>query len=249
MSAFSNAVLALSPSSYWRFDSGSPLADSGSGGQTLTAVGSPSQAASLVPGEAAAANSAYDLNGTSQYLQAGDVYEFTGEIDWTLAYWIRSDDTTGFRRILEKRDTVSPNAGWYVYQSGGGNVTLDVDFGATVEGMTDGPVMPAATAVWIVITWVDSTNTMSLYQNGSLFGTETSWTTAPGFPASSTSLFTIGASSSGTSPMDGVIDDVAVWSGTALSSTQIGNLWTAANTSIEKQAFYGYRRRMVGGRR
>jgi Concanavalin A-like lectin/glucanases superfamily len=229
VSQWSDAVLALSPSSFWRFESASPLADSGSGGQTLTATGSPSQVPSLVPSEQGVANNAYSLNGTTQYLQAGDVYEFTGEIDWTLSWWLDADDTSGFRRILEKRDATGTFPGWTIYTNdSNAAVTFDLDYGATTEGMTEASSVWPTQTQWRVITWVDSTTSMRQYVNGSLIGTKSSWSIAPGFPSSGTSLFTIGATSSGGDPKaDGMIDDVAVWSGTALSGTQIASLWVA----------------------
>jgi hypothetical protein len=229
VSQWSDAVLALSPSSFWRFESASPLADSGSGAQTLTATGSPSQAPSLVPSEQGVANNAYTLNGSTQYLQAGDVYEFTGEIDWTIAWWFRSDDISGFRRMLEKRDAAGTNAGWTIYTNdAGAQMTFDVDFGASVEGMTEGLSAWPTQTQWRAITWTDSGGSMRQYVNGGLIGTKSSWTTVPGFPASGTTPFTIGATGSGGDPkFDGVIDDVAIWSGTALDATQINALWVA----------------------
>lgn len=232
MSAYSSAVLALNPNSYWRFSGASGLTDSGSGGITLTSIGAPIRASSIVPSENAVQDAAFKLD-VPQYFTAGDNYEFTGEVNWTMAWWMKIQSTTfgtGFQRVLEKRDTGGTNQGWLIY--GGGtaqNLQFDLDFGATVEGFGADAGLQVDRAHFVAYTWVDSTTTLTLYTDGAEIGTKTSWTTAPGFPASGTTPFTIGASGAGGAGFIGMIDDIAVWSGTALTGTQINNLWRTGN--------------------
>lgn len=231
MSAYSNAVLALSPSSYWRFVGTNALTDSGSGGLTLTSVGAPLRARSIVPSEGVIEDAAFKLD-SLQYFTAGDNYEFPGEINWTMMLWMRPDSGlfgTDFHRLLEKRDTGGTFPGWLIYGSGTNNLTFDIDFGATVEGLTTAGVITQGAPHFIVYTWVDATSTLTLYMDGFEVDTKSSWTTAPGMPASGTAPFTIGASSSGGNGFIGMIDDVAVWSGTALTAKQVENLWRTAN--------------------
>lgn len=229
MSTFSDAVLALSPNSYWRFEGASPLADSGSAGITLTGVGSPVRTTSLVPCEQRAADNAYDLNGSTMYLHAGNNYSFTGDIDWTVLWWQKIESGTfgsGFQRMFEKRDTAGNNPGYIYYGQGVGGVTFDIDFGSSVEGFGAGGDYAPDVVSFMGVTWEDSTTTLRFYKDGFEHDSDNTWTTAPGFP-STTANFLIGGSGSSGS-FAGVMDDFAVWSGTALSATQIRNLWISA---------------------
>lgn len=232
MSAYSNAVLALNPNSYWRFSGASGLTDSGSAGITLTSVGAPIRGRSLVPSENAVEDASFKLDGT-QYFTAGDNYEFTGEVNWTLMWWMRVEsDTfgTGFQRILEKRDTGGTNQGWLIYGGGApGQLQFDLDFGATVEGLGTAASLDRNEVHFVSYTWTDATTDLKVYVDGVEIDDKASWTTAPGFPASGTTPLTIGAAGNGTANLIAFIDDIAVWSGTALTATQIRNLFAAGS--------------------
>lgn len=227
MSAYSNAVLALNPSSYWRFTGTTPLADSGSGGITLTAIGAPIRGSSIIPSEGVVADSSYNVT-ASQYFTAGDNYEFVG-VDMTLAIWFRVDSSTfgsGFQRLLEKRDPGGTNPGWLLFGSGAGAVSFNVDFGATEAGFTGQVGADFGEVHFVVLTHVNATQTTTMYADGVSIGAKDDWATPP-FPASGTAAFAIGATSDGQLGFIGGVDDVAVWSGTALTATQVANLYAA----------------------
>lgn len=231
MSSFSSAVLALNPSSYWPFDGASPLADVGSNGFTLTATGSPTRVPSLIPCEQSAADSAYQLSGTGQYLQAGNHYDFSGGIDWTILFWILVESASfgsGFQRVMEKRDTADPFTGWLIYghTSPAHQLNLDVDGGAASDGFGWAADLATGAAHMIVHTWENSTTTLRAYRDGVPISSENAWTASL---AASTAEFTIGATSGGSNALGGRVDDVAVWSGTRISDAQIQNLWSAAH--------------------
>jgi Concanavalin A-like lectin/glucanases superfamily len=248
MSVYSDAVLSLNPTSYWRFTGASPLADSGSAGITLTAIDSPTRVPSIIPGEESAANGAYDLNGTSQYLHAGNVYDFSAGVDWTVLMWIKpeSDDfgAPTFRRMFEKRNTSAPNAGYTCYGVGASpsvQQRFDIDTGAAEDGRNTSEVPNISTdSVHLAgITYVHSTTTLSFYVDGSFLG---QWDDPLAFPAS-TADFAIGSTSGSDRWFLGVIDDVAVWQGTALNDSQMSVLWDAGNATAESGGLAWLRRR------
>lgn len=242
MSAFSDAVIALSPSSYWRFEGASPLADSGSGAITLTDVGTCLRAPSLVPCESSAADNAYDLNGSSMYLTGGNNYSFATDIDFTIALWFKPESASfgsGFQMLLAKRDTTGDLPGWLMYGSGTDpwDITFDFDMGVSSVGTTfPNANISQNTAYFLVFTWVDSTQTATLYVNGSSVGSDNTWSPVPG-AASTTGNLTIGAQTSAANKFNGVIDDVAIWSGTALSAGNVTTLWNASAATSSASYF------------
>jgi hypothetical protein len=258
MSVWTDAVLALSPNSFWRFEGASPLADSGSSGFTLTATGSPVRTTSLVPGEASAVDNAYDLDGsTMNFRVAGGVDDYYfADTDFTLSMWVKPESTptdfvNNFRRLMSKFDNI-PLHGWTMHFAGTA-ANPSIALGMQVSGfqeanITVSPAIVQDGVYWVVYTWVDSTTTATLYVNGTSQGSDSSWSPAPGLQNPSWDLY-IGTRSDSPSVarFNGVIDDVAIWKTTALSSTQIGDLWTAANDAgvAEKQTFLVSRRRTV----
>jgi hypothetical protein len=226
MSAYSDAVLALNPSSYWRFEQGAPLSDSGSGGVTLTAVGSPTGTSSLVPSEGPSGQRAYSLDGSS-YLTGGDNYSFAGDIDFTVAMWAKplsANFGSGFQRLMSKRVVGGDQTGWLIFGSGTDNITFDFDPGAGGnEGLTAGSTgLTNGTTKFLVWVWSDSTPKMFLYVDGAEFTTDITWTISP---VTQAGTLTLGGNSGGTALFVGVIDEVAVWSGTMLTAPQIANLY------------------------
>ncbi len=231
MSHYSDAVFALSPTSYWRYEAGA-LTDSGTAAITLTTTGTPAQTASIVPSENALAGEAYGLPSGVHYFTGTNAYSFTGEIDWTIKLWMRIDNATfgsGNSRLIVKKDTTGDFPGWTFQGQNVGELAFYIDFGATTESAIFAAGLQQGTTYFLLLTWVDSTTTLSLYVNGTLFGSDSTWTIAPGFPAT-TASFRIGASESGGSNFVGAVDDVAVWSGTALTAANATTLWEAGQS-------------------
>lgn len=208
-----------------------PLADSGSAGITLTAAGSPVRAPSLIPGEQSAVDNAYDLDGSSMFLTAGDNYDFVST-NFTIAMWLRVESTTfgsDFQRLVSKRETSGALTGWDLYGSTGGAVHWEWDEGAANDlSAAAGVGLDQNETHFIVVTWTDSTNTVSFYSDGTSIGSDSTWTGITPWATNTTQTFTIGAQSNGNRKFAGVVDDVAVWSGTALSGATITALWDAA---------------------
>ena len=236
MSAFSDAVLALSPNSYWRFTGASPLVDSGSAGITLTTSGTPVRAPSLVPGEAAAANNAYDLDGgANNFFQAGDNYDLNtawGSVKFTLLMLFNTDSFAAANRLLEKRVQSGNTEGWYFHLTAGGsdNLTFVMRYAdATEDAQTYNTTLVAGTAYMVAVTLDSAIPEQKLYINDGLIGTRSSFQNKT-LPNTAVNLF-IGADGSGTSRFAGVVDEVAIWSTVALNQTQITTLWAAANTA------------------
>lgn len=233
MSTFSTAVLALSPDSYWRFEGASPLADSGSARITLTAVGSPARTTSLIPCEAAAADNAYDLDGTNMYFTVGNNYGFDaafGTQKFSVMWWFKLESDTfgsGFQRVMEKQDAADASKGWSIIGANTpGDLFVAFDQGATDETTTIDCNFSNGDTKFVVMTWDSSVPEFKTYIDGSLFATDnTGWTVA--IPTTAVDM-AIGARNTGANKFNGVIDDVAIWDGTVLSSTNVSDLWSSA---------------------
>ena len=158
---WANAVLALNPTSYWRFRSGAPLLNHGTAGDTLTAVGSPSQIASLIPSDAES-SSAYRAQrdiavpstpktcSTCCQPPTGRCRAGSGS---TTRLFTAS---ASFLRLFEKRQNNSANNGWHLYGGGHGYPPATTFDWINASGATEGHGIdsrPHRGARWIVFTW------------------------------------------------------------------------------------------------
>lgn len=241
MSAWSDALLAHNPNSFWPFGGASPLADAGSAGITLTAVGSPVRVPSLVPGEAGAVDSAYQLDGSTAYFTAGDNYDFDN-VDFSIGIWVKPQSAnfgSGFQRLFNKRETSSPLTGWTCYGSTGGAIHWEWDEGANNDlSGAAGVGLAENQTRFIVMTWTDSTNAMAFYSDGAHIGTDSAWSGITPWATATTALFAIGATSGGGNKLQGTVDDPFVIVGTVLSAAEVLSLWDAANELPEKETTY-----------
>lgn len=255
MSDYSDAVLALSPDSYWRFEGASPLADLGSAGITLTAVNAPTRVPSIIPCETGEADGAYMLNTAStQYFHAGDNYDFSAAADWCILQWARfpSDFGSSFRRLFEKRDVAGGNAGYRVYGVGTSpnmQQRYEVDPGGGAGGedganTSETPNFVAGQVHMSAMSYTTSDGRVHYYRDG----INLAFWPATFTPGASTANLCFGASSAGGNQWDGEMDDIAVWEGTIPDDTDIADLWTIGSTVPEKQSFFMSRRRSVGRR-
>lgn len=232
MSAYDDAILALSPSSYYPSSDG---VDAGANGWDMTLVNSPVAVNSIVPSEDGAANGALQFD-NSNWAHIGDHYAF--QDNWSICYWFRPEQTgsfSGFRRLFEKRDTVAPNVGilGFFYPDGIDNQTmyfsLEHDLGASVEGQTVVPNLRCGSVYFITHVWDDTASDPSLmmYYNGRSLGPANNYNA--NMSAAWAGDFTIGAPSGGgpdnTTRTIGTIGKFAIWDGVKLTAAQIATLW------------------------
>ncbi len=230
LGTYNDAVLALSPSSYWMDDSGQ---DYGSNAFDLTHTGSPASVASILPSESGRLLSAREY-GASKVSQAGDNYSFFGVGQWSIVFWMKPTAAFGaFPRVLEKRNTAGNFDGWMLYGSGGGNITFDYDPGTGAdEGRTIAASIDNGEVHMIAITFDDtpSPDIQRFYFNGVELDTKNDWTFDPKTIAS-TGQFSIGATSGNSANFSGIVEKVAVWSGTLLSAATILSLYNTGSTA------------------
>lgn len=219
--SYSSTVLGLSPLRYYRLGetSGTTVIDSSSSAQNGTYVGSPTlNSPGLLAGDS---NTAVVLNGSSQYATIPTTGLPSGNGAWTMAALANPTNSAGGGALCSIGDATSGNghlavlaqngsSGWQVFIWGGTVVTG----GTAVAGIAH-----------LVVATYDGIN-LRVYVDGSLVAGPT----APGItPSIGSGHANIGAlfSTSLAAFFSGTVDEVAIW-GSALTATQIGNLWAAA---------------------
>jgi hypothetical protein len=188
---------------YWSLDEASGTRVDATGrGNDLTPVGTPGSAAGTV-------GSAVDLSSGNSLSRASGADVSPGNVDFTLAFWVRFDAIPGAADVLGK---------W----AGGGQLEYDVylpgpfnhlQFICSTTG-SDFPAVAAATfgllsaTTWyFVVAWHDAAaNTLNIQVNN---GAVDSAPHAGGVFQGSTALL-LGGSNFG-APMDGRLDEVALW--------------------------------------
>lgn len=168
---------------------------------------------------------AVSLDGVNDYVNVGDVYDFSGTASFSAEAWINRG-TVGaaseFRRILSKDTWVAPKQGWdmqVVPDSSSDpaqrqTIYFERKAGGTAIGVYGTTKTVAGTWYHVVATYDGSTE--RLYVNGALEGTATTSMSMP----DTTLPLRIGAASASSDYFDGQIDEAAVYN-VALTPAQI----------------------------
>lgn len=231
MSVYDDVVTALAPSSYYPTSDGIDAVSN----VDMTLIGSPVAIPSLVPSDLGSADGGWQLDGSTQRLHIGQTYDFLG--DWSMAVWLRFEQTTpnNFRRIFEKRDTVSPNAGFHIYTYAGTGVSelpssfasgnFDVDYGASSEGFGFGPSFRPFRTRFVTWVWDNTLADLTIYYDGFFYGTPTLVTPITSAPGD----MTFGAPTGGTGGNNflGSMSKWAVWHGTKLTQANHEEMYAA----------------------
>ncbi len=108
--------------------------------------------------------SATDYNGSTQYLDVGDITDMDGATAITLKAWINLDSATGAQAIIRKWR--ASNFGFALMNEGTGRLGLLVSDGTNVINAQSADSL-LATGSWIHVaaTW-SATNSVALYLNG-----------------------------------------------------------------------------------
>lgn len=179
------------------------------------------------------------------YFQGGDNYDLNG-IDFSFAWWMKVESATfgsGFQRVLSKRAGSPDFEGWLIFGSSTSHITFDFDPGSVAEdGLTEAAGLEQDETHFVAYTFDDATKRLTLYVDGFEVGNTTTYTGFTPWSVTTTAAFEIGSERSGAgAKFAGVLDDIAVWSGTDLAASDIKGLWDAA----QQETSYYRRRRMV----
>ena len=150
------------------------------------------------------------FDGTGDYLTVADnaAFEFGGG-DFTIECWVYNTGTNGF--IVSQQDnSTAPGSSFILFISSGALVGLVYYNGSSVASITDPTSFPLNQ--WVHTALVRSSNTITLYLNGTSKGTAG---VSSGINNSSQTL-AIGARNNGSDPLTGYISNLRIVKGTAV---------------------------------
>jgi len=151
------------------------------------------------------------FDGTGDYLTVADnaAFEF-GSGDFTIECWVYNTGTNGF--IVSQQDnSTAPGSSFILFISSGALVGLIYYNGGSVGNITDPTSFPLNQ--WVHIALVRSTNTITLYLNGTSKGT---FNISSGTLNNSSQTLAIGARNNGGDPLTGYISNLRIVKGTAV---------------------------------
>jgi len=203
---------------YYRFSTGALTTDSSGEGHTLTDISDPAEVAGVF-GEAVS------LDGNDAY-SATDHADFKPTGNFTIGCWVK---TSAAGLIFQSYSANTNRAGIYLYVNGLGvrlasakntGVTINTDY-KQIDGNTS-----VVDGVWhfVVGTWDGSY--LRIYTDGRNDATPVAWANAPVYAA--TNYVRIGCNNAaGTNGafLTGVIDDLFIINGTALTADEIGGIY------------------------
>lgn len=174
-------------------------------------------------------NAANFVAASSQYLsRADDATLSTGDVDFTIAYWVYFSDLSTTYSMIGKSAN-STNGEFEIYS--GGNPTNRLEFtvydGSAFDTLESGAGALTATTWTLIVVWHDSVaNTINAQINN---GTVLSRAHTTGV-SDSTAPFTIGVSQRQSNYLNGIIDSAGMWKSAAagggvLTQAQRDLLW------------------------
>jgi hypothetical protein len=234
-SAYDTAIAALSPSAYWKFDEppgATTFADSSGNGHTLTGSGKYSAGVpGIVPNNSD--KSALFLSGAGHAeLASSSDFDFTslGAFSFVITFGMKRSPGTAF--LYTKSDTsgFGHYFMWYpstfafaLWQNGSVYRTYRASYDPAI--LANGPGLHHLVVSWdgnlshSATMWLDGT---ALTVSSDSSGTPTTLT--------NTGKFRVSGRADGYE-WTGSVQDFAFFVGTAINSTQAGNLWTAFQTA------------------
>lgn len=199
--------------SYYKLDESSGNASDSVGSNTLTNVGTATYSSAKI-------NNGVDLNGSSQYLNGGNVLNLTTGA-WTFSAWIKVT-TTGSYEFIGGRSESGFSSDWYMRVTNTNKAEIEFRNGASAD-LVIGAVTVADNTWHHIVGLRNGTNVL-LYVDGSADGSATD----NNYNCSNSLDFHLGADSAGALnfKFNGQIDEVGIWN-RALSSTEITELYNA----------------------
>jgi hypothetical protein len=222
--AYSEVVRSDQPASYWRLDeaAGTSAADS-AGSATGTYTNGPALNQTSGVKDAGAG---VTFDGVNDWIDAGNVYGFTGTASFSVEAWIRpTAATTQYRRFVSKEN--ASGHGWQLNlkpttDAPANRVAILRRDATSYEQATSTTALPTTSWSHVVATYNGSS--LCIYVNSSLEATGTS---SRSLPAHTNPLRLGSASYSGANDLyGGSLDEVAIYS-TALSAAQVTEHYNA----------------------
>ena len=173
-----------------------------------------------------------DFDGVDDYVVSNAAYtHLSSATAMSVSLWFKSSNYTTLGRLLfvGKHVEIKQNSALYSNTQGTFSYILKGNFGnafATLGGATNLGVGNLVDGNWhhICFTWDGSTNTAIVYEDGVAKVTNTS---ANGtLNNSTTEKYSVGAQNNGSNPIDGLVDEVAIWT-TALSSSDVTAIYNS----------------------
>ena len=241
-SPYSDAVIADNPTGYWRLDEvvGSDTAvnshGDGEDGTAYAGVSFGHAGASSGMGTSAR----FAGNGDGSYVEILDT-NFALDLEvgkpFTMEYWMNPEDLKqdGNKHVVSRADT-TPNADAFIVNAHGGDIRFHTDGWGGGRHRSDsagGVVVPANGDWYHVVGTYNGSNEMSLYVNGVLANTSTNVNVGPGAGPSGNVYFgTLGPDPAGggwnwANDYKGLLDEVAIYNGVALSAAQVAAHYAA----------------------
>ncbi|MBI5492005.1 MAG: LamG domain-containing protein [Deltaproteobacteria bacterium] len=203
----------------WKLASGA-WADTSGNGNTLTASGTVNQIAGFGGG----ANLAADF-AAGPYLYITDAaqvgLDITGAM--TISAWFKLD-VLNVNQILVAKWNAAPNLAYALFITTANKGQFYVSSNGTATSNIVGSTV-LTTGVWYHLVGVYTGSQLQLYLNSVSDATPVTYSSGI---YNCNQDFRLGINSGGLYPIDGTIDDVAIWS-RALSTTEIGALYNAAD--------------------
>lgn len=200
LTLWESVVLDDQPNALWGLDTAGPTVDDSGNGNTLTAVGSPANVATLLPaGETGGATGARDFNGTTMAYTATDDPDLDLADTFTLECVAQFDVVTGTATLLSK--------GTNGYQLRRNTTTLELHKqGVGLIVATTGITLAAST-VYHVVAAKNGASSAKIYVNG----TDRSGTVTDRTCEDTATALNIARKSDSTEWLDGKLDEVAVY--------------------------------------
>lgn len=199
--------------SYYKLDESSGNASDSVGSNTLTNVGTATYSSAKI-------NNGIDLNGSSQYLNGGNVLNLTTGA-WTFSAWIKVTTTGSFEFVGGKSESAG-TSDWYMRVTNGNKAEIQFRNGASSNQVVG--AVTVADNTWHHVVGLRNGTNVLLYVDGSADGSATD----NNYNCSNSLDFHLGADSAGALnfKFNGQIDEVGIWN-RALSGTEITELYNA----------------------
>lgn len=162
---------------------------------------------------------------SSEYITAGNDSAFNNPGDFSVAFWIKTGDSTNQGYVLSKWDSMGWTISINAFGAGYIGATLQSGPGAYVQrhhatSLADGN--------WHYVIFTRTGNIISFYVDGGAESSVDSGSSGTLGSLSNTAEVRMGFSSSGTFPLQAAVDETGFWT-KVLSSQERTDLWNSGN--------------------
>jgi len=209
---------------YWSFDDGTATDNSGSGNNGTLING-----AVVVAGKI---GQALNFNGTSQYINVGNVLN-PGSGDLSVFAWVKTTQGGGLNMVISKRNSsVTTNSGYQLFQNGSGALSFTFGNGQSSRVRVDssGPRINDGLWHFVGVVYTRSGNGVIYVDGAAATGGTGSITSQSGFVSNTVPLrFGLEDQIGSNFYWNGSIDEVRIYN-RALAAQEILNLYNGVTT-------------------